>query len=84
MDTGTIFANIPLTQQFEAPGPATTIQIFNLLVIVVYIYFAVKAIGRVSRQGKGIEVPIWILVIAFVPVFGILGALLHFPKQPKS
>lgn len=60
------------------------VQVMNFSLIIAYLLTLVYAVLRVAKRGKGVEVPIWIIVIAVIPLLGVVGALSHYSKSsPK-
>ena len=69
-----------ITEEFGIQWWFLLAQVINLIVVVLYVSLLIRAVLRVARYGKGNEVPIWVFVIVFVPIVGIIGALTHYRK----
>lgn len=70
-----------LTNEYSISWLPLIAQVMNFSLIIIYILILVLAVLRVARKGKGIEVPIWIIVIAVIPVLGVIGAFTHYKRQ---
>jgi hypothetical protein len=69
-----------VTEEFGIQWWYLLAQLISLIVVVLYVSLLVRAVFRVARYGKGNEVPMWVFVIVFVPIFGIIGAFTHYRK----
>ena len=59
-------------------------QLINLFIVIVWMWATLKTIFLACRKGSGAEVPLWILVIVFIPILGALAAYLHYKNKGDS
>jgi len=57
------------------------VQIINLIIAISYLWFCWKIIVFVCKKGEGLEVPLWVLIIIFIPLIGAWAAYIHYKSK---
>lgn len=64
-----------LTQEFGISWPLFIAQLVN---IVVFLWLFIWAARWILKEGRGWEVPVWLLLAFFIPVILPILAIIHF------
>lgn len=56
-------------------------EVVSLIFAVLWIWFCFRIICFICKKGKGVEVPLWILIIIFIPIIGVWAAYIHYKAR---
>ncbi len=77
----TLLAVAELSNQFGLNSAFLIAQIINSVILIALAFFAIR---RILKNGKGVEVPVWITLSILIPVILPICALINFRDKPSS
>ena len=77
----TLLAVAELSNEVGLNSAFLIAQIINSVIVIALAFFAIR---RILKNGKGVEVPVWITLSILIPVILPICALIHFRDKPSS